>query len=83
MVMGTHLVMGYLPPPPLWDGGGWCVVGLVCGYDRISSAEFGHVIVFRSNFDVHTNCITFYLSTSNRLHKQEETWGGYHGLGGP
>ena len=58
------------------------MVGLVCGYDRISSAEFGHVVVLWSNFDVRSSCITLYLSASQRLHNQKETWGGYHGLGG-
>ena len=69
------------PLPPLWAGVGWCVVGLVCGYDRISSAEFGDVVVLWSNFDVRSSCITLYLSASQRLHNQKETWGGYHGLG--
>ena len=78
MVMGTHHGNGVLAPPPplLWDGVGWCVVGVVCGYDRIFSAEFGHVAVFRSNFHVRTSCITLYLSTSHRLHNQKGTWGG-------
>ena len=74
MVMGTHHGNGVLAPPPLlWDGVGWCVVGVVCGYDRIFSTEFGHVAVFRSNFHVRTSCITLYLSTSHRLHNQKET----------
>ena len=76
------MAMGYLPRPPLlWDGVGWCVVGVVCGYDRIFSTEFGHVAVFRSNFHVRTSCITLYLSTSHRLHNQKGPGGGYHRRG--
>ena len=63
-------------PPPLWDGVGWCMVGLVCGYDRLSSAEFGHVVVCRSNFHVRSSCITLYLSTSHRPHNHQHSRGG-------
>ena len=68
------MVVGLYFPCGVW-------VGLVCGCDRISSADFGHEVVFRSNFHVRTSCITLCLSASHRLHNQKETWGGYHGLG--
>ena len=59
------------------------MVGLVYGYDRLSSAEFGHVFVFRSSFHVRSSCITLYLSTSHKLDNQNETWGNTIGWGTP